>query len=133
MHFASIRIVTTDVHRLAEFYAHLTGLMPTWHTDDFAEFVTARGTLALAHERTLKALGAGVVQPGSNRSLIIEWLDDDVDATFERARPHLTDVLQPPTTMPWGNRSLLVRDPDGNLLNCFTPVTDAAKQRARVK
>ena len=29
MHFASIRIVTTDVHRLAEFYAHLTGLMPT--------------------------------------------------------------------------------------------------------
>ena len=66
-----------------------------------------------------------MVQPGSNRSLIIEWLDDDVDATFERARPHLTDVLQPPTTMPWGNRSLLVRDPDGNLLNCFTPVTDA--------
>jgi hypothetical protein len=28
--------------------------------------------------------------------------------------------------MPWGNRSLLFRDPDGNLVNFFTPVTPAA-------
>jgi hypothetical protein len=28
-------------------------------------------------------------------------------------------VLEP-TTMPWGNRSLLFRDPDGNLVNLFT-------------
>lgn len=131
MHFASIRIVTSDVRRLADFYARLTGLTPTWHTDDFAELVTSRGTIALAHARTLKALGEGVVTPAQNRSVIVELLDDDVDATFARAQ--LADVLQPPTTMPWGNRSLLVRDPDGNLLNCFTPVSDAAKQRARVK
>lgn len=31
-----------------------------------------------------------------------------------------------PTMMPWGNRSLLFRDPDGNLGNLFTPVTDVA-------
>ena len=42
----------------------------------------------------------------------------DVDATCQ----HLADVLrsalvQAPTTMPWGNRSLLIRDPDGNLVN----------------
>ena len=29
--------------------------------------------------------------------------------------------------MPWGNRSLLFRDPDGNLVNFFTPVTPAAR------
>jgi hypothetical protein len=28
--------------------------------------------------------------------------------------------------MPWGNRSLLFRDPDGNLVNFFTPVTPEA-------
>jgi hypothetical protein len=28
--------------------------------------------------------------------------------------------------MPWGNRSMLVRDPDGSLVNFFTPVTPAA-------
>ncbi len=33
--------------------------------------------------------------------------------------------------MPWGNRSLLFRDPEGNLINLFAPVTEAAKQRFR--
>jgi hypothetical protein len=28
--------------------------------------------------------------------------------------------------MPWGNRSLMFRDPDGNLVNFFTPVTEDA-------
>ncbi len=31
--------------------------------------------------------------------------------------------------MPWGNRSLLFRDPDGNLINFFTPVTPEALRR----
>lgn len=34
-----------------------------------------------------------------------------------------------PTTMPWGNRSMLFRDPDGNLVNLFAPVTDEAINR----
>ena len=28
--------------------------------------------------------------------------------------------------MPWGNRSILFRDPDGNLVNFITPVTEDA-------
>jgi len=31
--------------------------------------------------------------------------------------------------MPWGNRSLLLRDPDGNLVNLFTPMTRDAQKR----
>jgi hypothetical protein len=31
--------------------------------------------------------------------------------------------------MPWGNRSLLLRDPDGSLVNLFTPVTEEALRR----
>lgn len=45
------------------------------------------------------------------------------------------DFVQPPTTMPWGkttpwgNRSLLFRDPDGNLVSFFTPVIPAAIEK----
>ena len=35
------------------------------------------------------------------------------------------DFVSEPTTMPWANRLLLFRDPDGNLVNFFTPVTQA--------
>jgi hypothetical protein len=31
--------------------------------------------------------------------------------------------------MPWGNRSLLLRDPDGNLVNLFSPATPAAEEK----
>jgi hypothetical protein len=34
--------------------------------------------------------------------------------------------------MPWGNRSLLFRDPDGNLVNFFTPIgAEAIKKFAQ--
>jgi hypothetical protein len=33
--------------------------------------------------------------------------------------------------MPWGNRSILFRDPDGNLVNLFTPATEDAIKRFR--
>jgi catechol 2,3-dioxygenase-like lactoylglutathione lyase family enzyme len=42
------------------------------------------------------------------------------------ARQTGADLVQEPTTMPWGNRSILFRDPDGNLVNFFTPVTEDA-------
>ena len=38
-------------------------------------------------------------------------------------------MVNEPTTMPWGNRSLLLRDPDGNLVNLFSPVTAAALEK----
>jgi hypothetical protein len=31
--------------------------------------------------------------------------------------------------MPWGNRSPLFRDPDGNFINIFAPVTEDALAR----
>jgi hypothetical protein len=57
--------------------------------------------------------------------VIIEFLVGDVDAVRQNLAGYVGDeaFVQEPTTMPWGNRSLLFRDPDGNLVNFFTPVT----------
>jgi uncharacterized glyoxalase superfamily protein PhnB len=49
-----------------------------------------------------------------------------VDAVHQNLADFIEDVVAEPATMPWGNRSLLFRDPDGNLVNFFTPVTPAA-------
>ncbi len=45
---------------------------------------------------------------------------DDVDAVFARMRAAQAELVMPATVMPWGNRSLLLRDPDGNLVNVFS-------------
>ncbi|TIV04110.1 MAG: VOC family protein, partial [Mesorhizobium sp.] len=63
----------------------------------------------------------------ANRTAITEFRVADVDEEYRRLAGGLGEALvQAPTTMPWGNRSLLFRDPDGNLVNFFTPVTEAA-------
>ena len=74
--------------------------------------------------------GEGVARAAANQTAIIEFRVADVDATYaELAETLKTALVQPPTTMPWGNRSLLFRDPDGNLVNLFTPVTDDARAK----
>jgi hypothetical protein len=48
---------------------------------------------------------------------------------YARLERDTLDWVQTPTTMPWGNRSGLLRDPDGNLVNLYTPATEDAKRR----
>ena len=120
---ASIRIITADIRRLVDFYETVTGVDATWATDEFAELKWPAFTLAIGSTATLALFGGDVAQAAANRSVIVEFLVDDVDTDHERllaVTPAVT-VAQPPTTMPWGNRSLLLRDPDGTLVNLFTP------------
>ena len=127
--FVSIRVITTNVARLVDFYERATGLRADRLTEDFAELRTPGGTLAVAGPRTLAFLAPGVVRPAENRSVIIDFLVDDVDGVYKNLAGFVEDFVNEPTTMPWGNRSLLFRDPDGNLVNFFTPVTPAAAER----
>jgi predicted enzyme related to lactoylglutathione lyase len=129
MDFVSIRIITSDVARLVEFYERATGVRATWATEDFAELKTAGATLAIAGTRTVPLFAPGSARPADNHSVITEFLVDDVDSVYNNLTGFVTDFVTKPTTMPWGNRSLLFRDPDGNLVNFFTPVTPEAIEK----
>lgn len=131
MNLVSIRIITADLPRLVAFYEQVTGLRADWATDQFAELRSPAGTLALADVATVALFGPGSAAPAANRSAIVEFVVDDVDAAHARLADLLDTIVTPPTTMPWGNRALLFRDPDGNLVNLFTPVTEAARARQR--
>ncbi|MET9216123.1 MULTISPECIES: VOC family protein [unclassified Nocardia] len=126
MKLVSIRLITDDIQRLVSFYRHVTGVEPNWATPDFAEIVTPAGTLAIGSTRTVALFAAGSAHPAENHTAIIEFLVPDIDADYRRLRDTVEDFVNEPTTMPWGNRSLLFRDPDGNLINLFTPVTAQA-------
>ena len=126
MDFVSIRIITDDIAGLVEFYERATGVRATWANDDFAELATGSATLAIGRTRTVALFAAGSARPAANSTVIIEFLVDDVDGVHQSLKSFVGDFVNEPTTMPWGNRSLLFRDPDGNLVNFFTPVTEPA-------
>jgi predicted enzyme related to lactoylglutathione lyase len=129
MRFVSTRIITADVNRLVTFYEMVTGATAVWGNELFAEIPTPIGTLAIGSDKTVPLFGQGSAEPAANRTAILEFIVDDVDAEYDRLREQLSEVVTEPTTMPRGNRALLFRDPDGNLVNLFTPVTDEARAK----
>ncbi|MFF3504344.1 VOC family protein [Streptomyces sp. NPDC003247] len=129
MDFVSIRVITGDVARLVDFYERATEVRAVWATEDFAELKTPHATLAIAGLRTVPLFAPGSARAAANHSVIVEFLVADVDRVHRNLSAFVTDFVSEPTTMPWGNRSLLFRDPDGNLVNFFTPVTPAAKEK----
>lgn len=123
MEFASIRIITNDVDRLTRFYEDVLGTIAARPAPMFAELRTGTAAVAIASTATVAMLGINAPNPSNNKSVIIEFLVTDVDAEFARLQSMLTDIVLEPTTMPWGNRSTLFRDPDGNLVNLFSRIT----------
>ena len=129
MNMVSLRIITDNIKQLVQFFEKVTSVSAKWFTEDFAEIATDSGTLAIGSTRTVKLFGDGVAHSSDNKSVIIEFIVNDVDREYERIKDLKSEIVQKPTTMPWGNRSLLFRDPDGNLINFFTPVSPEAMKK----
>lgn len=129
MEFAATRLFTDDVDALVTFYERVTGVRATRPHPLFAELRTASGTLAIASTKTVRLLGEGVAEAGSNRTVAFDFLVEDVDDAYQALSGTIDTFINEPTDMPWGNRSLLLRDPDGNLVNLFTPTSADARDR----
>jgi hypothetical protein len=60
-------------------------------------------------------------EAAKNQSVILEFKVADVDAEYRRLRGMVKTWVKPPTTQPWGTRSIYFRDPDGNLVDFYSP------------
>ena len=128
MKFASTRLVARDIKNLVGFYEKVMNKKAEWLVPTFAEIVTPAATLAINTAETVALFKEGSAEPGANRTAILEFQVDDVDAEFARLKAEVQVVLEP-KTMPWGNRAAQFRDPEGSLVSMYTPVTDAARKR----
>lgn len=128
MKLASIRLIAADIRSLVDFYELVTGRRADWLAPQFAEIVTPAATLAIGSAETAALFREGSAEPAANRTAIVEFLVEDVDADFARLKDRVEWVHEP-KLMPWGNRTMQFRDPEGTLVGLFTPVTPAAKER----
>ncbi|WP_168122546.1 VOC family protein [Paenibacillus sp. HB172176] len=131
MNFASVRIITDDVDRLVEFYEEVLAVSAERLAPVFAELLVSSCTLAIGHSQTTQLFGADSAAAAQNHTVILEFRVENIEAEYERLKSIVQDWVMEPTTMPWGNRSILFRDPDGNLVNLFEPVTEEAIKRFR--
>jgi predicted enzyme related to lactoylglutathione lyase len=122
---AKVRIITGDVRRLRRFYERVTGLTATGD-DRYIEFRAPEMTLGIAYHQRIDTIAPGATAPASNHSIVFDFEVDDVDQEHKRLRQFIDEFVMEPTTQPWGTRSVLFRDPDGNLVNFFTRVRTTA-------
>jgi catechol 2,3-dioxygenase-like lactoylglutathione lyase family enzyme len=123
MKLVQSRIVTLDVRRLTRFYRELTGVVPEG-SEEYVEFDFAGGGLAICSKRSADLFNGGVAIPAANRSVILDFQVGDVDKERSRLQGLVQQFVLEPTNQPWGNRSMIFRDPDGNLINFFTVISD---------
>jgi catechol 2,3-dioxygenase-like lactoylglutathione lyase family enzyme len=109
------------VRQLAEFYEPVLGLKAKWSGEDYAEFHTSVGVLAIFSFAAQEKYIPHATEPGKNRSVVLEFRVIDVDQEYARLQPLVKTWVKPPTTQPWGTRSVYFRDPDGNLVDFYRP------------
>jgi catechol 2,3-dioxygenase-like lactoylglutathione lyase family enzyme len=123
MKLVQSRIVTEDVEGLAGFYARLLGV-PVALNEYYVEIEAGPASVGFSRRRFTEYREPDQcqqyrVQPRRDE-IILDFLVGDVDAEYPRVAALGVDWVLPPTTQPWGNRSMVFRDPAGNLVNVFS-------------
>lgn len=117
----NICLITQDVKGLVSFYEQVLQAKATWSGPDYAEFPTGVGVLAIFSAEAQEKYIPGSAQAGGNKGVILEFRVADPDAEYKRLSGIVKTWVKPPTTQPWGTRSIYFRDPDGNLVDFYTP------------
>ena len=119
MKLACARLVTEDVITLAEFYRQVLEVEPIG-SECYVELPMRGGTLAISSKCSVSIFNAGAAEAAANRSVILDFQVEDVDHERNRLSNLIREFVMEPADQPWGTRSMLFRDPDGNLINFFT-------------
>jgi predicted enzyme related to lactoylglutathione lyase len=122
MKLVQSRIVTDDVEGLAAFYARLVEV-PVALNEYYVEVPAGPMSVGFSKRRFTEYDKDSEARPDGqprDSEIILDFQVDDVDAEYDRILALEVDWVMPPTTQPWGNRSMIFRDPDGNLINVFS-------------
>jgi catechol 2,3-dioxygenase-like lactoylglutathione lyase family enzyme len=115
-------LITNDVKRLVEFYELILALEAKKTGEDYAEFPTGVGVLAIFSGDAQERYIPGSAEAGKNKSIMLQFRVHDVDQEYRRLQGLVKTWVKPPTTQPWGTRSIYFRDPDGNLVDFYAPI-----------
>jgi uncharacterized glyoxalase superfamily protein PhnB len=110
-------LVSADVPRTMAFLKDVFGLTAHFENEEFGEFVLPSGFRLAVFKPTGKA-GKYFREDAARGGVALGITVPDVDALFARVEPRLGElgaqVSGPPKEHPWGEKSFLLIDADGN-------------------
>jgi lactoylglutathione lyase len=117
---ALVNLYTRDIDAGLHFYRDLLGFTETFRapTDGVAqpvELELGHFTIGLGTVEAARVVHGVEALPGSPAMAIVVWTDD-VDRAYADLASSGVPTVQPPHDSGDNNRSALLRDPDGNLM-----------------
>ena len=116
-------LFVTDIEESVRFYRDVIGVPFRFSNETYAEFATEGAKFALYSRAHLPGL-IGRTAPSGEAPWPqgeVAFMVDDVDSEHERLRSAGVEILAPPTDRPWGERTLHLSDPDGNVVELTRP------------
>jgi len=114
-------ILSKNVSATATFYEELLGMRRHFDSNWF---------VILAHDN-IEGLELGILQrnheivpeavQAAPAGVMITFVVDDCDAVHERALKQGALVVETPVDMPYGQRRMLLKDPDGTVVDISAP------------
>jgi catechol 2,3-dioxygenase-like lactoylglutathione lyase family enzyme len=122
-----VNLYTRDIEAGLHFYRDLLGFTETFRTPaegvpSHVEFQLGGFTVGLGTAEAARRVHGVDPDPGSAAMALVVWADD-VDAAVADLRAAGVPVLQEPHNTGNNNRSALLRDPDGNLVEIVAKVS----------
>jgi catechol 2,3-dioxygenase-like lactoylglutathione lyase family enzyme len=117
-----VGLFVDNIETMVKFYRDIIGLRTDWIDGDPAPDFEAGNCRLIMYGRKdfEKMVSKAFSYPkGLNGTMEIAFnlkTFDDVDIEYKRLMDLGVESVFPPTTMPWGQRTCYVADPEGNLL-----------------
>ena len=91
--------------------------------DTHAEFNMGGLSLAIFSRHGMETMAPGSMQGAGYGGITIAFEVTDVDKEFERLQALEVTFVKQPATYPWGARLFWFRDPDGNIIDFYSRVS----------
>ncbi len=119
-------VLSGDVQKSSAFYENLLGMTRHFESDWF---------VILTH-KDVDGLEFGILQrdhaivPSDIRAapagVIVTFVVTDCDEVYRKSVAAKASIIEEPTDMPYGQRRMLLRDPDGTVLDVSAPTAPVA-------
>jgi catechol 2,3-dioxygenase-like lactoylglutathione lyase family enzyme len=119
-------VLTDDVQRARRTYTELFGLEVAFDSDWFVQLTTPDGAeLGLLRRDHPTVPAAYRQQPAG---IVLTFVVAAVEPVLDRARRLGLEVVAEPHATEYGQRRVLLRDPDGTLVDVSAPVAPLASE-----
>lgn len=127
-------ILSDRLPETRDFYVALLGFRVAYDSDWFVSLTDPDGEAC--SELGIWQVGHELVPPpyrADPAGVILTFVVDDVDAVHAEARRLRLPVVAPPRDLFYGQRQMLVNDPNGLLVDVSTPSTPSPAFRAELE